>query len=100
MAGCDEDGVGPSRSESCITINGTRMKVGQAIHAKGTIVAKKGELEKIFGRNWKSGLGKKRKYRVESKRLTILMELVHQKRSPLMTRNHRMPLRKFVKATL
>ena len=65
MAGCDEDGVGPSRSESCITINGTRMKVGQAIHAKGTIVAKKGELEKIFGRNWKSGLGKKRKYRVE-----------------------------------
>ena len=73
MAGCDEDGVGPSRSKSCITINGTRMKVGQAIHAKGTIVAKNGELEKIFGRNWKSdivegkllGLVKKRKYRVE-----------------------------------
>ena len=49
------------------------MKVGQAIHAKGTIVAKKGELEKIFGRNWKIaivkgkllGLGKKRKNRVE-----------------------------------
>ena len=48
MAGCDEDGVGPSRSELYITIDGTRMKVGKAIHTKGTIVAKKGELEKIF----------------------------------------------------
>ena len=56
MAGYDEDGVGPSRSESYITIDGTRMKVGQAIHTKGRIVAKKGELEKIFGRNWKSGI--------------------------------------------
>ena len=68
MAGCDVDRVGPSRSESYITIDGTRIKVGQAIHTKGTIVAKMGELEKNFGRNWwycRRGLGKKRKNRVE-----------------------------------